>query len=126
MKALHQQGVRISIDDFGTGYSSLNYLNRFPIDKLKIDQSFVRDLTHDPEGEAIVQAIISLASTLKFRTIAEGVEKPEQLAFLKGSHCQEVQGYYFSRPLPPAELEVWLRDWRSERVTGGGLEGSPL
>ena len=114
MDALHRDGVRMSIDDFGTGYSSLNYLKRFRIDKLKIDQSFVRDLTQDPEGEAIVEAIVSLARTLRFRTIAEGVEKPEQLAFLRASGCQEVQGYLFSRPLPPDELAVWLRAWRPE------------
>ena len=111
MDALHRDGVRMSIDDFGTGYSSLNYLKRFRIDKLKIDQSFVRDLTHDPEGEAIVGAIISLATTLGFRTIAEGVEKTEQLAFLRASGCNEVQGYLFSRPLPPEELAAWLQAW---------------
>ena len=112
MDALHQQGIRLSIDDFGTGYSSLSYLKRFRIDKLKIDQSFVRDLTHDPEGEAIVEAIVKLASTLKFKTIAEGVETVEQLAFLRNCGCEEVQGYHFSRPLAPDALTNWLRDWQ--------------
>jgi len=116
MDTLHQQGIKLSIDDFGTGYSSLNYLKRFRIDKLKIDQSFVRDLTHDPEGEAIVQAIVKLASTLKFRTIAEGVETVEQLRFLRDCDCEEVQGYYFSRPLPPEQLVEWLRNWNPARV----------
>ena len=116
MDALHRQGIRLSIDDFGTGYSSLSYLKRFRIDKLKIDQSFVRDLTHDPEGEAIVRAIISMAETLKFRTIAEGVETVEQLNFLRESQCEEVQGYFFSRPLPPETLVTWLKAWNPEQV----------
>ena len=116
MDALHEQGIRLSIDDFGTGYSSLSYLKRFRIDKLKIDQSFVRDLTHDPEGEAIVEAIVKLACTLKFKTIAEGVETIEQLSFLRGCECDEVQGYYFSRPLSPEALEIWLRQWKAELV----------
>ena len=114
MDQLHRHGIRLSIDDFGTGYSSLSYLKRFRIDKLKIDQSFIRDLTHDPEGEAIVEAIVKLASTLGFRTIAEGVETIEQLSFLRGCECDEVQGYYFSRPLPPDALITWLRDWKPE------------
>ncbi|HEY6896125.1 MAG TPA: EAL domain-containing protein [Rhodocyclaceae bacterium] len=118
MDALHSQGVRISIDDFGTGYSSLNYLKRFHIDKLKVDQSFVRDLASDPEGVAIVQAIVNLAATLNFKTIAEGCETPEQLAILKACGCEEIQGYLFSRPLPPEALAAWLRAWRPEQATG--------
>ncbi|MCK9284254.1 MAG: EAL domain-containing protein [Rhodocyclaceae bacterium] len=118
MDALHARGVMIAIDDFGTGYSSLNYLKRFQVDKLKIDQSFVRDITHNHEDGAIVQAIINLATTLKFKTIAEGVETGEQLDFLRAHGCQEIQGYLFSRPLPAVELADWVRDWRREKVKG--------
>jgi diguanylate cyclase (GGDEF)-like protein len=103
MEKLHANGIRMSIDDFGTGYSSLSYLKRFQVYKLKIDQSFVRDVTGNPEDKAIVTAIINLASSLGMRTIAEGVETADQLAFLRLQGCNEVQGYYFSKPLP-AEL----------------------
>lgn len=109
MNSLQQSGVRMSIDDFGTGYSSLNYLKRFNIYKLKIDQSFVRDITVDPEDKAIVSAIIGLARTLGFQTIAEGVETQGQLAFLREQGCDEVQGYFFSRPLPPDQFETFMR-----------------
>jgi len=105
MDKLHANGIRMSIDDFGTGYSSLSYLKRFQVYKLKIDQSFVRDITDNPEDKAIVTAIINLASSLGMQTIAEGVETAGQLAFLRLQGCNEVQGYYFSKPLP-AELFV--------------------
>jgi EAL domain-containing protein (putative c-di-GMP-specific phosphodiesterase class I) len=108
MNQLHERGVRMSIDDFGTGYSSLSYLKKFQIYKLKIDQSFVRDITDDPDDRAIVGAIISLANSLGMQTIAEGVETEGQLAFLKANACTEVQGYHFSRPLPPKDfLSFW-------------------
>ena len=109
MDKLHARGIRLSIDDFGTGYSSLSYLKRFNVYKLKIDQSFVRDLTEDPEDKAIVTAIINLASSLGMQTIAEGVETPGQLAFLRLQGCHEVQGYYFSKPLDAAAFEAYLR-----------------
>lgn len=112
MDDLHQRGVRMSIDDFGTGYSSLSYLKRFQVYKLKIDQSFVRDITEDPDDKAIVGAIISMAQSLGLKTIAEGVETDGQLAFLRARGCDEVQGYHFSRPLSPQDFAAFEQTHR--------------
>ncbi|CAN7581383.1 EAL domain-containing protein [Pseudoduganella sp. LjRoot289] len=101
---LKELGVKCSIDDFGTGYSSLAYLQRFPIDKLKIDIAFVRDITTNPNDAAIALAIISMAHSLKLRVIAEGVETRPQLEYLRRNRCDEIQGYFFSRPIPPDEM----------------------
>ncbi|MCV2370949.1 sensor domain-containing protein [Roseateles oligotrophus] len=100
MNDLHDRGIRMSIDDFGTGYSSLSYLKKFRVYKLKIDQQFVRDLSDDPEDRAIVSAIISMAKSLGLQTIAEGVESQGQLDFLREQGCNEVQGYFFAKPMP--------------------------
>ncbi|MDZ4202279.1 MAG: EAL domain-containing protein [Gallionella sp.] len=108
MKRFKAMGLHLSIDDFGTGYSSLSYLKQFPVDKLKIDKSFVDNITQDPNDAAIVQAIVALARTLGMTTIAEGVETEAQLGYLRSVHCKEMQGYLFSRPLPAADFATLL------------------
>ncbi|MET0321730.1 MAG: EAL domain-containing protein [Duganella sp.] len=109
LKAL---GIKVAIDDFGTGYSSLAYLQRFPIDKLKIDIAFVRDITTNPNDAAIAMAIISMAHSLKLRVIAEGVETRAQLEYLRRSRCDEIQGYFFSRPVAPRDMGVLVESGR--------------
>jgi len=107
---LKEIGVKLSIDDFGTGYSSLNYLKRFRVDTLKIDQSFVRNMLTEMEDSTIVLAVIALAHNLKFKVIAEGVETGQHCRFLQLNHCDEIQGYYFSKPVTAVEFETMLRD----------------
>jgi EAL domain-containing protein (putative c-di-GMP-specific phosphodiesterase class I) len=105
---LKQLGVRISIDDFGIGYSSLSFLKRLPIDALKIDRSFVRNLPNDLDDAAIAAAVISLAHTLHLQVVAEGVETVEQRAFLTARGCDRMQGHLFSHPVAAAECEEFL------------------
>jgi|GEM_PF-330904 len=116
MNKLHQCGISMSIDDFGTGYSSLSYLKKFNTYKLKIDQSFVRDINIDPEDNAIVSAIINMAKSLGLKTIAEGVETAEQLTFLKNQGCDEVQGYYYSKPLTADQFEKFYRQMNQPKL----------
>lgn len=106
---LKSMGIRVAIDDFGTGYSSLSYLKRFPINTLKIDQSFVKDVTSNPDDAAIAGAVVAMAHTLKLKVVAEGVETLDQLEFLRSLNCDEMQGYFISRPVPPEELAMFLR-----------------
>lgn len=119
MNALHEQGVRMSIDDFGTGYSSLNLLKQFRVYKLKIDQTFVRDIETDPEDSALVAAIIHMADSLGLLTIAEGVETAAQLEILRSHGCKELQGYWFSRPLPAAEFTAYARQHQATASASG-------
>jgi diguanylate cyclase (GGDEF)-like protein/PAS domain S-box-containing protein len=118
LRAIRLLGVGVVIDDFGTGYSSLSYLTRFPIDKIKIDRSFVRDLTMDATDAAVVDAIIAMAHSLKICVIAEGVETPEQLAYLRERGCDQAQGYYFGKAVSCAEIPALLKGL-SHRATGG-------
>ena len=108
LRELKAMGVRLAVDDFGTGYSSLSYLMQFPIDALKVDQSFVREITAEGDRSPIITAVIAMGRSLKQRVIAEGVETGEQLAFLQAQHCEEGQGFHFSRPLPADQFGALL------------------
>jgi EAL domain-containing protein (putative c-di-GMP-specific phosphodiesterase class I) len=123
---LKELGVQVSIDDFGTGYSSLAYLCRFPIDKLKIDIAFIRDITTAPDAAAIALTIIRMAHGLKLNVIAEGVETAEQLAYLRRHGCDQVQGYYFSPPMPVAELERMLHAGTRSPIADGAEASAGL
>ena len=109
LKYLKDLGVSLALDDFGTGYSSLSFLKCFPLDTLKIDPSFVQGLHNNGQDHAITLAIIALARRLELSTVAEGVETQQQLDVLRKHHCSRVQGYLFSRPVPPDELTRWLQ-----------------
>lgn len=113
--ALNAAGVSISMDDFGTGYSSLSNLQHFPVRRLKVDGSFVRGVGQDPNDEKIVEAVIGLGHSLKLSVIAEGVETEEQIQFLRDRHCDEIQGYILSKPLPAAEFQAFIES-RSSQV----------
>jgi len=99
LRELHGMGLQITVDDFGTGYSSLSYLKRLPLDRIKTDQSFVRDIPQDAHNVVIAQTILAMAKQLKIRVVAEGVETPGDCQFLREQHCEEAQGYLFSYPL---------------------------
>ena len=123
LKKLKELGVQLTMDDFGTGYSSLSYLKQFPFDKMKIDQSFVREITSDPDSATIVRTIIAMAHSLNLRAVAEGVETEGQLSYLRSHGCEEMQGFYFSRPVPSGAFEQLLREGR--RLAFSGERGLP-
>ena len=108
LNELKEKGIRISIDDFGTGYSSLSYLKKFPIDTLKVDQSFVRDIGEEEDSETITSLIISMAHTLKLRVIAEGVETDAQASFLMENRCEFAQGFFYNRPIKTSQINKLL------------------
>ncbi|HET6843629.1 MAG TPA: EAL domain-containing protein [Candidatus Angelobacter sp.] len=116
LKALQERGVQLAVDDFGTGYSSLSYLRKFPIDTLKIDQSFVRQIGATADEATIVNAVISMGRSLNLRVVAEGVETPQELSFLQAQRCDEAQGYHFSRPVPPQQFAILLNTGLKEAV----------
>jgi EAL domain-containing protein (putative c-di-GMP-specific phosphodiesterase class I) len=109
LDSIQSRGIRLAIDDFGTGYSSMSLMKQFPIDTIKIDRSFVSNLPNDAEDQAIAQAIISMGKALGMTIVAEGVETSEQEAFLRSHACDEMQGYLFSKPLPPRQMADLLR-----------------
>ncbi len=113
MHEISAEGIGFALDDFGTGYSSLSYLQRLPVDRIKIDKSFVANLTSNPSDAAIVRAVVGMAHSLGLKVIAEGVETEGQLGFLRGINCEEIQGFVFSRPLPPDDFTLLLREGRS-------------
>lgn len=121
---IKQMGIRISMDDFGTGYSSLAYLKRFPLDTLKIDRSFVRDVGVDPDDTAIVRAVIALSHSLQLTVVAEGVETQEQLKFLREARCDQAQGYFISRPMDAAAFGIWMAE-NHVGQTAGAVAGHP-
>jgi EAL domain-containing protein (putative c-di-GMP-specific phosphodiesterase class I) len=116
LQSLRERGVRVAVDDFGTGYSSLSYLRKFPVDALKIDQSFIRQITGEGRDTTLVTAVINMARSLKLRVIAEGVENGEELDFIRDHECDEAQGYHFSHPVPASEFIAIL----------AGAGGDPL
>jgi EAL domain-containing protein (putative c-di-GMP-specific phosphodiesterase class I) len=108
LQEIRAAGVSVSIDDFGTGYSSLSYLKQLPVDKLKIDRSFILDVPKDSASVALVRTIITLANNLKLELIAEGVESKEQVDFLLKEGCENIQGYYYSKPIKASQIEEYL------------------
>jgi len=123
LQTLRERGMRVSVDDFGTGYSSLSYLRKLPVDAVKIDQSFVRQISTAGDDTTIVKAVIGMARGLKLRVIAEGVETLEEVAFLRAYRCEEAQGYYFSRPVPAQQFAMLLRNGIPE--SGVAVNRSP-
>jgi EAL domain-containing protein (putative c-di-GMP-specific phosphodiesterase class I) len=116
LRAIKQLGVRLAIDDFGTGYSSLSHLQRFPVDALKIDRSFLSQLAENPEGETLIRTLVQLGKALSIETLAEGIERRGELALLQEENCDSGQGYLFARPLDVEDAAEFLRSWRAEDV----------
>jgi EAL domain-containing protein (putative c-di-GMP-specific phosphodiesterase class I) len=116
LRAIKKLGVRIAIDDFGTGYSSLSHLQRFPVDALKIDRSFLSQLAENPEGETLLRTLVHLGKALSIETLAEGIERSQELALLQEEDCDSGQGYLFARPLEVEDAERFLREWPLEQA----------
>jgi EAL domain-containing protein (putative c-di-GMP-specific phosphodiesterase class I) len=114
LNELKQLGVTLAIDDFGTGYSSLEYLQKFCVDFIKVDRAFVKNLVHNSADQGIVKAVMGIAESLKMRVIAEGVETEEELALLTALGCDEIQGYFISKPVPPADIPGVIKHYHSE------------
>lgn len=121
LNALKAIGVNVAMDDFGTGYSSLAYLNSFPFDKLKIDRSFISSLEDQEKSRAIVRSVLSLGESLQMTVTAEGVETAEQVAFLMREGCQQIQGYFFGKPMPAEELSIYLTEWKGFAIQGSSV-----
>ena len=128
LKALREEGIQVAIDDFGTGYSSLSYLQHFPVNTLKIDRSFVRDIRERRVDASIIDAIVAMARGLRMSLIAEGVETRNQLSYLREQGCREIQGYIFSEPLPATDIKRLLLDdpfpGRLQSLVSAGAEAS--
>jgi EAL domain-containing protein (putative c-di-GMP-specific phosphodiesterase class I) len=120
LMAIKQLGVRIAIDDFGTGYSSLAHLQRFPVDALKIDRSFISQLTENPEGKTLIHTLVQLGKALSIETLAEGIEHQQELSLLQAEHCQSGQGFLFARPMEPGAADAFLRHWLEEPASVAG------
>ena len=119
LHAIKDLGVRIAIDDFGTGYSSFAHLQRFPVDSLKIDRSFISQLSENPEGETLLRTLVQLGKALTIETLAEGIEREHELSLLQEEHCDSGQGYLFARPLDALAAENFLRNWRAGELDTG-------
>jgi EAL domain-containing protein (putative c-di-GMP-specific phosphodiesterase class I) len=119
LDAIQSRGIRLAIDDFGTGYSSMSLMKQFPIDTIKIDQSFVKELATNSEDRAIATAIIAMGRALGLTVVAEGVETEEQDDFLRNQYCDELQGYFFSRPVSPAEITLLLKEYPAPSLQPG-------
>jgi EAL domain-containing protein (putative c-di-GMP-specific phosphodiesterase class I) len=115
LKELHEFGIKLAIDDFGTGFSNLSYLNKFPIDRLKIDQSFIRHIESEPVNIDIVRAIVALGKSMSLELVAEGVETESEMNLAESCGCEFVQGYRFSKPLPSDQLESWLKNYNANK-----------
>src|SRR6185437_7877085 len=126
MRELKKLGVSLSLDDFGTGYSSLSYLRHYPVDRIKIDQSFIRDMTRHPGSAALVRSILSMASNLRWTLIAERVESLSHYGYLRKQLCEEMQGYLCSHPLPEGELTQLLQERKRLDSIGDGVQISTV
>ena len=125
LHAIKDLGVRIAIDDFGTGYSSFAHLQRFPVDALKIDRSFISQLTENPEGETLLRTLVQLGKALSIETLAEGIERLHQLSLLQQDGCDSGQGFLFARPLDVDATEAFLRNWQSSDLVDPPAQAPP-